>query len=188
MTPFSLVIDRMSAAVHATFARAGAAHQRAMAARFRGGDIRVRSGALRRSLGFTVEGEGMATSLRVFAGTHYANIQEHGGTIRPKNKRFLTVPLPDALTPAGVLKGGARLVQRGRRYETADGLPTFIFRSKRGNLLVGARAKNGAMRLLYTLKPSVTLRPRLGFKETFERVTVPFLEAELERAAKGAVA
>lgn len=187
MTPFSLVVDRMSEALRTTFARAGAVHQRAMAERFRSGAITVRTGALRRSMGFSVDGDGFESSLRVFAGTPYANIQEEGGTIRPKNKRFLTVPLPDALTPAGVLKGGARLVQRGKRYETADGRPTFIFRSKRGNLLVGARAKNGQTRLLYALKTSVTLKPRLGFRETFERVTIPFIQADLERAAQRAV-
>lgn len=187
MTPFALVVDRMSEALRATFARAGAVHTRAIAERFKSGAIAARTGGLRRSLGFAVDGQGMDATLRVFAGTHYARIQEEGGTIRPKNKRFLTVPLPEALTPAGVLKGGARIVQRGNRYETADGSPTFIFRSKRGNLLVGARAKNGRTRLLYALKPSVTLKPRLGFRETFERVTVPFIQADLERAAQRAV-
>lgn len=195
----ALVVQRLSAGVKAAFAKAGAAHQRAMAERFKpyggvgfgGGGaagIQTRSGALRRSFGWETRGEGLDSALRVFsAGLPYARIQEEGGVVRPKNKRYLTVPLPDALTPGGSLKGGARLVPRGNKYQTADGLPTFVFRSKRGNLLVGARARNGRLRLLYALKPQVTLKPRLGFRETFERVTRPMIDVELRRAAVEAV-
>ena len=188
----SAVVTRLSAGVKAALDRAGAAHQRAMAQRFvpygQRDPIQTRSGALRRSFGWAVRGSGLDSEMRVFStGIPYARVQEEGGVVRPKNKRYLTVPLPDALTGAGVLKGGARLVPRGRKYETADGLPTFIFRSKRGNLLIGARAKNDALRLLYVLKPEVRLKARLGFRETFDKITEPFLDAELAKAAREAV-
>lgn len=173
---------KVSSGLVRLFRDAGAQHTRAMTKRFRpygsGDPIQTRSGALRRSFGF----EARDLQLRLFsAGLPYARIQEYGGVVRPKTKRFLTIPLPDALTGAGVLKGGAKLVPRGRKYETADGVPTFIFRSKRGNLLIGSRAKNGATKLLYTLKPSVTLKPRLGFRSVFLNETLPFMRERMQR-------
>lgn len=185
---------RVPAAINRAMRTAGAAHTREMTRRFepyqgrRSGfdtSIQTRSGALRRSFNFALTGSGVDASMRLFsAGLPYARTQEYGGTIRPKSKRYLTVPLPDALTPAGVLKGGARLVQRGKKYTTADGDPTFVFRSKKGNLLVGARAKNGKTRLLYALRSEVRLRPRLGFREVFETYTAPLL-LSLMRAELG---
>ncbi len=174
-------LARVSAGVRESLNRGGLFHQREMARA-----APVRTGNLRRSFGYEVKGQGLASELRVFSqGTTYAAIQEFGGTIKPKTKRFLTIPLPDARTPAGVLKGGARLVQRGSKYFTADGDPTFIFRSKRGNLLIGAEAKNGRRRLLYTLKPSVTLKARLGFNRTFQERTAPFILGEAQKAITG---
>lgn len=171
------LIARASAGVRQALERGGQFHTREMAR-----NAADRTGTLRRSFGHEVVGQGLTSELRVFSrGTPYAAIQEFGGTIKPKNKRYLTIPLPDAKTPAGALKGGARLVQRGERYFTADGDTTFVFRSKRGNLLVAARAKNGRRRLLYTLKPSVTLKARLGFTRTFQERTAPFILGELER-------
>lgn len=183
---------RLSGLVKRALDRAGAAHTRTMTRRFvpygSGDPIQTRSGALRRSFGWETRGTGLDTELAMFsAGLPYARMQEYGGTIRPKNKRYLTIPLPDALTPAGIMKGGARLVSKGSKYTTADGDPTFIFRSKAGKLLIGSRAKNGATKLLYVLRPSVTLKPRLGFAETFDRITLPLLEAELSAAAKEAI-
>lgn len=182
-TGFQGVVQTLSRGLAKAFRDAGAVHTRAMTQKVKsGGSIQTRTGALRRSFGFETRGEGLALELRVFsAGVPYANVQEYGGVIRPKNKRYLTIPLDDAKTPGGALKGGAKLVQRGNKYETADGAPTFIFRSKRGNLLIGSRARNGSLRLLYTLKPSVTLKPRLGFRETFETTTRPFLEERMRR-------
>ena len=196
--PFQDLISRLSARVPAAINRAmrtaGAAHTRAMAKRFepyqgrRSGfdtSIQTRSGALRRSFDFALRGSGADAELKLFsAGQPYARTQEYGGTIRPKNKRYLTVPLPDALTASGVLKGGVRLVQRGKGYATADGEPTFIFRSKRGALLIGARARNGRTHLLYALREQVRLRPRLGFREVFETYTAPLL-LSLMRAELG---
>lgn len=38
----------------------------------------------------------------------YARIHELGGEIKPKNVRYLTIPMRDAMTPAGVLRKPAR--------------------------------------------------------------------------------
>lgn len=79
-----------------------------------GRHLKVRTGHLRNSIGSKIEtkqgeivgivGSGVRTGKRV----KYANIHETGGTIKPKTAKFLTVPLPAALTPAGVLKKPAR--------------------------------------------------------------------------------
>ena len=64
-------------------------------------------------------------------GTNYA--RTHVGpkgqvtTIRPVNAKYLTIPLPDAMTPSGVLRGSARSGIWGR---------TFFARSKKGNLIL----------------------------------------------------
>ena len=184
---------RVPAGVNRALRDAGALHTRTMAQRFRpygrGDPIQTRSGALRRSFGWAISGQGVQAELSIFSrGIRYASAQEYGATIRAKRSRYLTIPLPDALTPGGSVKGGARLVNRGSHWETADGARTFIFRSKRGALLVASRTATGRMRLIYALKPRVTLSPRLGFRETFQTITEPFLRAALEREAKAAVA
>lgn len=191
-------LKRAPSAGRTALTRAGAFHVREMARRFSpygsgsaagfGGSIQTRSGALRRSFGFTVEGGGEESRVVMFSGgTGYSRIQELGGTITPKRRRFLTVPLPRALTPAGVLKGGARLVKRGDGYYTADGQRTVLFTSKRGNSIIASVSGSGRSRKLtplYVLRSSVRLRPRLGFVRTFRDKTEPFFQAELARAVK----
>jgi hypothetical protein len=55
-------------------------------------------------------------------------------TVLPKNKKFLTIPLPAALTPAGVLRGGARSPIWGE---------TFVMGGRNGGplLIAGKRVK-----------------------------------------------
>lgn len=70
-------------------------------------------------------------------------------TITPKKGKFLTIPIGEALTGAGVLKakysGGLRSI--------ADG---FFVRTKTGGLLFGIkRGKRGKFRPLFVLKKSV---------------------------------
>lgn len=194
-------LRKAPAAGRTALTRAGAFHVREMARRFVpygsgsaagfGGGIQIRSGALRRSFGFTVENDGDGSRVVMFSGgSGYSRIQEFGGTITPKRRRFLTVPLPPALTPAGVLKGGARLVHRGDGYYTADGKRTVLFTSKRGNAIIASISGRGRSRTLtplYVLKSSVRLRPRLGFVRTFRDRTEPFFRGELERAVKEAL-
>lgn len=66
----------------------------------------------------------------------YARIQEFGGTIRPQEKQFLTIPLPAALTPAGVLRNTAEQLRETGR--------TFIAKSRQGNLIIFQRRGRGS--------------------------------------------
>lgn len=67
--------------------------------------LRVRTGRLRSSIQSQVEEAGGGVRVVVQAGdaeVPYARIQEEGGTITPRNARFLAIPVGPALTSAGV--------------------------------------------------------------------------------------
>jgi len=76
----------------------------------------------------------------------YADIQERGGTIRPKGHPFLTIPMPGVKGRIANFPGG------------------FFFKSKKGNLLYsGPTGKGGKLKPLFLLKPQVTLPARRWF-------------------------
>jgi len=76
----------------------------------------------------------------------YADIQERGGTIRPKGHPFLTIPLP------GV---------KGVIANYPDG---FFINSKKGNLLYATTTgKRGKLKPLFLLRRQVTLPARRWF-------------------------
>lgn len=88
---------------------------RAAMDKLRGGGadhLNVRTGALRDSLtkpgAIEVEHDALgykaAVGFRKGVVDAYAPIQEYGGTVRPKNARVLTIPLPENLTAAGVAR------------------------------------------------------------------------------------
>lgn len=127
--------------------------------------MQSRSGFLRKSLGYSVTGSRLGDlELRVYsAGIRYANLQEYGGTITPKNGRYLALPIGKALDRRGIPK------KRGPR-EYPDG---FFFTSKRGNLLFGIRVGKGKkkeIQPLYLLRDSVKIPPRFGFRKTWNEL------------------
>ncbi len=104
-----------------------------------GNYLKVRTGNLRRSVSGWMEGDleavvGIqdASAVREYAWLLGDNPENQPMTIRPKKGRYLTIPVGEALTPAGVLKGeysgGLRSIDGG-----------FFFSSKRGNLMFGIR-------------------------------------------------
>lgn len=213
------VLGGRSGAVHLRRAldRIGYEHTRWMALkRFRkytgrspARGVQSRTGRLRRSLRHAVRGTNIADlTLRMFVVTPYAAIQEHGGDIRPVRRQYLTVPLKAALTPSGALSGRFRirpgLRNLGSRsgasssagaFETDKG-PTFIFRSRAGNLLVGIRnkstgktikARGGAPKAFYVLKKEVHIPPRLGFRSEYFGHTRRFAVREIKQAGDAMV-
>ena len=134
-----------------------------------GGRLHNRTGALRRSVRWKQTRDRVRMTVGGADAPH-AVTQELGGVIRPRRRKYLTVPLPNALTASGAQSGKYRIRARGGRFETDAG-PTFIFRSKKGNLIVAVRRKNrkafDAKRdSLYVLKRSVKIPPRLKAWET----------------------
>ena len=160
--------------------------------------VRSRSGALRSSVGGRVSGttfKNLVAKLRVGSGrAGYARTQENGKTITPRNKKYLTVPLRDALNPSGTIKAKARIKgpfgaagsnSKRKEYRTGFGVNTVV-KTKSGKLLIVSRPREqrnkrtigggknkGKLhgKVLYILKKSVTIKPRLNAGSTLKKIT-----------------
>ncbi len=170
----------------------------------RGNKLRVRKGHLRQSAGGSVRGNKLQTLKAVFRVggklAHYARTQEYGLTSKPRSSKYLRIPiypgsggLPKSATPAltntGRLRAKAIPRRVGDRWETGFG-PTFVFKSRKGNLIVatrgsrGSKAALGGMKLLFSLKPSAKIKPRLRGTEKVAEVVADEadrLQAEFTR-------
>lgn len=129
----------------------------------------TRTGFLHASIGYEVSGDGNldALTLRAFsAGTKYARLQEKGGTIRPVKAKYLTIPIEDNLTAAGVPRypSAAALMAQG---------DTFVFKAKTGGLYIVRRGNSGELEFLWKLVKQVTVPPRLGFFSTWKDLSKP---------------
>lgn len=165
-----------------------------------GGRNQNRTGMLRRSFGSEVYGggDGKPLTLAVFSsGVQYARIQEYGGVVKPKRSKYLTIPLSDNQTPAGVTRYPsarelfqvygeqirvAKSPKSGQLFIVSDGKPGS--KSKRG--------KNAETQWLFVLKKSVEIPPRLGFRATWTDSTMVAdrakrLKDALDRAAARAM-
>lgn len=120
----------------------------------------------------------------------YAAIHEHGGVIKPRRARVLRIPSPDILTPTGVVKAKYQIrigPALGGGWMTKGGAPTFIGRSKKDNkpYIAIREGKRGRLKVLYFLRPSVTIKPRLGYFRTWREqagIRQVILKKHLKRA------
>lgn len=103
-----------------------------------------------------------------------------GGAIKPKRGRFLTVPLPEALTPAGRPRFEPRLVRREGRFYTSEGDLTRISKG------VIFAERGGKWRPIYVLKSRVKFPGRLGFIKSWRRMA-RFRNARFSKALGDAV-
>lgn len=138
-----------------------------------GRKLRNRSGALRSSVKASVVGGSTLGSVGVqftagSAAAGYATIQEYGGVVRPKKRKYLRVPLPAAMTSSGVVRAGVKPIRSGSGWRTADGNPTFV-RAKNGRAVVYQK-KGSAVEPLFVLKGSVKIKGRLGMRKTMRKV------------------
>lgn len=121
------------------------------------GPLKARSGSLAGSFSVTETGTTAATwSMTVGTTSKYAPMQEYGGTVRPVRKKWLTIPLDAALTPAGVLRAPAPMWR-----------DTFFARSKRGNLILFQKTGKKKITPLFVLKKQTKIPARLGFFDTW---------------------
>lgn len=126
--------------------------------------VQVRTGKLLQS----VVGEAKGTTAYLRAGNRsvpYAGMQEFGKKNHRANppKKYLRIPLPHVLTPAGDTRGKYQIYNRGSRWVTGSGVPTFI----RGNAIM--IMEGGKAVPLYALKRSVNIPARLGMGDTIEK-------------------
>lgn len=90
-------------------------------------------------------------------------------TIRPVRSKFLTIPLPPALTGAGRMK-----------YNSARNYPNLRFiKSKAGNLLL-AQINNGGITPFFVLKDRVDIMTRIH-PEVVEQEVAPMLTRVIEK-------
>ena len=157
-----------------------------------GGHLSVRSGKLRRSLRgpYTAKRKGYeikSLRMRMHIGGgpvgQYIYMQEYGGVIKPKNGKYLTLPLPDNLTAAARPRytSAKKLMLAGRTYlkvkPVGGGLRGLINRraaSKGKRNLDGAvvtlKRKNKALEKdLWVLRRSVKVPARLEFHRTWNQ-------------------
>lgn len=127
--------------------------------------VNVRSGHLRNSIqSKVVRATGnllsvIGSNVRFGNRLKYASILEIGGTITAKNAKYLTIPLPSALTPTGQLK------KKAREWDN-----TFVKRSKAGNLIIYQHNGKGKITPLFVLKKSVKINARRYMEKTMKQM------------------
>lgn len=160
-----------------------------------GSGLHIRTGALARSFRSRVQSSGRVVRLVAFStGIPYVNLQEFGtdglpgGVLRPKPpRRFLTIPIADNLTKAGVARfssakafmeqfGGARFKQGRAGVEAtrvaasiqarATGEHAFVWTSGRGQKFIVLQ-RLGELLFLWRLVPFVRIKGRLGWHNTW---------------------
>jgi hypothetical protein len=147
--------------------------------------MRVRSGALRRSIAADLWVHGDDIDLYLEAGggeVKYAAAQEFGHPgIVPVRAQYLAIPFGSALTPAGRLLSRFRNVSSLRQVK---GL--FVFRSKNGNLILGWRKKGELQAGWFLTKGPIVLKPRRYLRDAIDEARVRVL-SELFAAATAEV-
>lgn len=138
-----------------------------------------RSGSLLNTIvqSVNVEGQTFQTIRGTIGGSRIAAVQEFGATIRPKNAKFLTVPLPAALNSDGTPKK-----KSAREWQN-----TFVARSKAGNLIIFQRQGTQIVPL-YVLKTSVKIPPRLGLRKTLEVGIPHFVDKSMDALVRAIMA
>lgn len=96
------------------------------------------------------QAEGDIVTGSIGSNVRYLHFQFKGGTIVPRNAKWLAIPIGNALTPAGV-----------PRYPSPRdaGKLIFIPRTRAGNAILARRKPGGGLDPLFVLKKSVTIPP-----------------------------
>ena len=187
----SMVAEKARAAMNKALASWGRSYWRRLVEERLSGrpGLNRRSGNLSRD--WVVETSGDADEMSVTVRTQgaanaYAGIQETGGTIKPKNGRYLWIPLAANL----MSNGTARLTP-----SQAIQQPHFISWNK-GPIFFGkspvkqskkAFAQNFGIVPLFVLKTSVTIPARMGAGHLFQSM-LPELKTSISDAISGAFA
>jgi phage gpG-like protein len=123
--------------------------------------LKVRSGTLRGSVAMKVIDRGKELYVQVGTNKSYARIHEYGGTIT--GRPWLTIPLPEAKTAAGVVRMTAR-----------SWPDTFIQKSKAGNIIIFQNQGDDIIPL-FVLKRSVDIPERPYMRSSLKEKTSEIL-------------
>ena len=104
----------------------------------------------------------------------YLVAQDRGATITPKQGRYLTIPVFEALRADGTPK-----LRSARSWKM---LGSFVYRSKKtGQLYIARKTTEGKVSVLYILVEEVTLRKHKGWAQTAWNRQLPILMQEYQR-------
>lgn len=124
------------------------------------GRLQKRSGegvaSIRRSI--TLSGNNIKNIIGTMGGLSRLTIHEFGGSITPKSRKFLTIPLPAALDSRGIPK----------RLSVRDWENTAVIKTAGGRLMVIQR-RGRRIIPLYILAKKVTIPARLGMRASAEK-------------------
>lgn len=129
-----------------------------------GKTLHVRTAKLKRSL--KARTHGSVTNPKAEIGSYgvvYARILEKGGKIRPKNKKYLTVPFPKV---------------KGKAPNYSD---TFVIKSKKGSLLIVQKKGKSGFKPLFTLRKEVKI-PAFGWLSNPIHEALPQLHKLMNKA------
>lgn len=114
-----------------------------------GGLLKTRTGFLKRNVGLAIQEDGELMTAHVGTGVGYAKdviyaaIQDRGGEIKPRYKKWLTIPAKGVMGTAGNFRGVTKFIP-GKRPDTAY-------------LVDKEDYKRGIWTLLFTLKKRVEI-------------------------------
>lgn len=169
----------MGRAILSSFQRIGLQLQRTIMGSASGLKLKKRTGNLSRAIFYRVEGSPTSREILVRAGVDlskavYGRIHEHGGVIRPKRSKFLTIPVGQNVTPNGVVRVNARefISNPGSLGFTGS----FVNRSK--TAIMGVLA-DGQIEPVFALKTQVTIR-KTGYVSSSLGKNTSFIQAQLK--------
>jgi hypothetical protein len=153
-----------------------------------GGKVQSRTGRLRDSFDYVIGEKGDNLMLKIYsAGVPYAEVQELGtkvtGPIRPRNSKYLTIPLDDAKTGMGIARGSARsfrdtfVLNLGTRSNTPSDMRGV------GSMFIVQESRQG-LKWLFMLRKRVELPGGLGFFYTWITRGRPDLQKRMRRVLR----
>jgi hypothetical protein len=113
------------------------------------------------------QGDGVTGHMRL---NKYMTMHEHGGWIRAKKGKYLTIPLDAALNANGTPKK-----RNARAWQN-----TFVRKSKKGNLIIFQK-RGKRIVPLYVLKEKVRIPARLGLRVELRKGRAPMRKAIIQR-------
>lgn len=145
-----------------------------------GGTLNVRTGNLRRSITTVRRKDASGPVAMVGTGVEYAPIHEYGGVIKPKNGKYLAIPIGKTQTQSLVTKGkflSPRNIVGLKFIKTKSGKAFLVRKTGKG--------KKATTEFLYALKESVRIPARPWLRPALNenrRKVEKIIAGELDKA------